>query len=347
MLRTAPPGDHDGQVTFSRLEESRPKRLGERIYFAEGDNAPLPSSSLPLREVAGILHRWPDLRVRVLGHSDVSEPGGADPALSIARAQAVVSALVQAGIAQDRLDAAGLGSRFPTEAPEGVPAPDLDRRATLVVLPAPVPIQTRLTFAPGKATPDAAGLQALETLARALDDHPEIRIRLHSRAAPNESPDPHALALQRASGVVARLDRLGFPAGRMEPLAVVGGTIPGDLGFEIASVDLKRTIPFEAGASELPASADRAVEDVARTEMALQGWRVEVLGHAGPDDGDEVQALAHARARAVADALVRRGVRETHIDVRGVVASEGADPQQARSVLVSIAAPTTDRAQAP
>ncbi|AWM34600.1 OmpA family protein [Hymenobacter nivis] len=78
------------------------------------DKATLRPDAQPvLAEVQKLLADSPDLRLAVQGHTDNTSTPAHNQQLSEARAQAVVAALAQAGIAASRLQAAGFGQTKP------------------------------------------------------------------------------------------------------------------------------------------------------------------------------------------------------------------------------------------
>jgi outer membrane protein OmpA-like peptidoglycan-associated protein len=93
------------------------------VYFEFASAKLRPESDTAIAEVAGVLKRHPDWRVRIEGHTD--NIGGNDPNLTLSRrrAEAVKAAIVaRLGGGTDRLDTAGLGASQPretNETPEG------------------------------------------------------------------------------------------------------------------------------------------------------------------------------------------------------------------------------------
>jgi outer membrane protein OmpA-like peptidoglycan-associated protein len=73
-----------------------------------------PESKAALAEIARLLNNLPDLRIFVVGHTDMTGDVTRNQSLSEARAEAVVRALVaEHGIAQYRLEAFGVGPLAP------------------------------------------------------------------------------------------------------------------------------------------------------------------------------------------------------------------------------------------
>lgn len=66
-----------------------------------------------MAEVLTLLQQNPQLRLAVQGHTDNAGTAAHNQQLSTARAQAVVAELAKAGIAANRLQAAGFGQTKP------------------------------------------------------------------------------------------------------------------------------------------------------------------------------------------------------------------------------------------
>lgn len=98
------------------------------ILFRSGSAAIAPTSEPVLAQLAGYVAACPDLPVYVEGHTDADGAAGANLALSVARAEAVVAALVDLGIVPARLYAVGYGESAPV-APNDTPqGKQLNRR---------------------------------------------------------------------------------------------------------------------------------------------------------------------------------------------------------------------------
>jgi outer membrane protein OmpA-like peptidoglycan-associated protein len=83
------------------------------IYFKTG-SAELDRASDPLlNSVAEIANRCPGVRIEVSGHTDSVGNPNANMDLSVQRARSVVSFLVQRGVSQGRIAAAGFGDTRP------------------------------------------------------------------------------------------------------------------------------------------------------------------------------------------------------------------------------------------
>lgn len=90
--------------------------LTEKIPFGKGTDRLTPPGRALVGDVAALLARRPDLRrVEVGGHTGSDGSEAANEVLSARRAEAVVAALVEAGVAADRLLAVGYGETLPID----------------------------------------------------------------------------------------------------------------------------------------------------------------------------------------------------------------------------------------
>ena len=86
---------------------------GDRLRFASG-SAALPAGELPdLDRTAKLLSDYPELAARIEGHTDSVGSAALNQRLSQQRAEAVMAALVDRGVAASRLNAEGLGPDRP------------------------------------------------------------------------------------------------------------------------------------------------------------------------------------------------------------------------------------------
>jgi outer membrane protein OmpA-like peptidoglycan-associated protein len=108
------------------LEKSLDKRETVQIrgiYFAFGSDRIRRKSERVLREISDVMHRHPDWKLRIDGHTDAVGSDSANLDLSRRRAAAVKAALVQRyGIVEQRLVSEGHGESSPVDTndtPEG------------------------------------------------------------------------------------------------------------------------------------------------------------------------------------------------------------------------------------
>jgi outer membrane protein OmpA-like peptidoglycan-associated protein len=103
------------------------------IHFDTGKSELKPDSAPALDEIAKLLKAKPELRLYVVGHTDMVADLATNLALSQARAQAVVKALVgQQGIAATRLIAFGAGPYAPVASNKTDDGRARNRRVELV-----------------------------------------------------------------------------------------------------------------------------------------------------------------------------------------------------------------------
>ncbi len=118
----------DGQVV-----ESEPIVL-RNVLFATGSAELLPASKAELDRLRGLLESNAALRIRLQGHTDDVGDEAANQTLSQRRAEAVKKYLVAAGIAADRLSAAGFGESRPQLEGTDTESRRLNRRTEFVIL---------------------------------------------------------------------------------------------------------------------------------------------------------------------------------------------------------------------
>ena len=83
------------------------------ILFQSGSARMTEASAPALDELAGYLAMCPEATVHVEGHTDADGPDDLNLVLSVARAEAVVNALIDRGVRADRLYAIGYGESLP------------------------------------------------------------------------------------------------------------------------------------------------------------------------------------------------------------------------------------------
>jgi len=107
----------------------------DNVYFDFGTANLTPESVPAIAEMAKLLSENSSLRVQIVGHTDWIGDADVNLSLSRKRADAVVVALVKAGIAADRFGATGLGMLSPRATNTTDAGRALNRRVELVELP--------------------------------------------------------------------------------------------------------------------------------------------------------------------------------------------------------------------
>jgi OmpA-OmpF porin, OOP family len=102
------------------------------LQFDTGKSVLKPESQAQLAPMVALLKGQPALKVFIVGHTDNVGAFEANRALSLARAQAVVAALQQAGIAADRLSAQAAASFAPVASNASEAGRAKNRRVELV-----------------------------------------------------------------------------------------------------------------------------------------------------------------------------------------------------------------------
>ena len=103
------------------------------IFFAFDQHALLPASRTELDKVVQLMEGNPTLKIRLDGYTDSVGTAVHNDALSLMRAQAVVSYLASKGIASDRMAARGLGARNPVASNATEAGRALNRRTEMVI----------------------------------------------------------------------------------------------------------------------------------------------------------------------------------------------------------------------
>lgn len=103
------------------------------VLFDTGKTEVLPDSKAQLDQMAAVLKAQPTLKVFVVGHTDNVGALDANLALSQGRAQAVVTALTQRGIAAARLQARGVANLAPVASNASEDGRAKNRRVEMVL----------------------------------------------------------------------------------------------------------------------------------------------------------------------------------------------------------------------
>ncbi|MGA1344833.1 MAG: OmpA family protein [Ilumatobacteraceae bacterium] len=129
-LDPRPPIDDDEAVRIT--EQLRELVTGEPIAFNPGGTRLVETSRDVLDRVAVVLSKVPEATVLVRGHTDSDGVPESNVTLSAARADAVIAALAERGIAVERLSAEGVGAAEPVLV-DGIEDKLASRRVEFVV----------------------------------------------------------------------------------------------------------------------------------------------------------------------------------------------------------------------
>ena len=103
------------------------------IFFQSGSATIAAESALALDELAIDLAACPKAVVHIEGHTDADGDETLNMALSVARAEAVVNALIVRGVAADRLYAVGYGESMPIATNDTAEGKRINRRIVVTV----------------------------------------------------------------------------------------------------------------------------------------------------------------------------------------------------------------------
>lgn len=102
------------------------------INFDTGKSDIKPEAQPTVREIAAMLQAAPSLKIAIEGHTDNVGSAASNKSLSDKRAKSVMAAVAAAGIAADRLSAAGFGAERPIADNRGEEGRAKNRRVELV-----------------------------------------------------------------------------------------------------------------------------------------------------------------------------------------------------------------------
>jgi outer membrane protein OmpA-like peptidoglycan-associated protein len=104
------------------------------ILFQSGSARLADESSAAIDELAGYLELCPDAVVHVEGHTDADGADDLNLALSVSRAEMVVEALIERGVAFQRLYAVGYGESLPIADNDTAAGKRANRRIAFTIL---------------------------------------------------------------------------------------------------------------------------------------------------------------------------------------------------------------------
>ncbi len=104
-----------------------------RIYFKTDKSDLLPGSMDELDELLSVLNKYPNMSIKIMGHTDSRNSESYNQKLSEKRAKAVYDYLVAKGISADRLEYAGYGKKYPIADNTNETGMQLNRRVQVKV----------------------------------------------------------------------------------------------------------------------------------------------------------------------------------------------------------------------
>ena len=105
------------------------------VTFDTNSTVLRPGLQSEINRVAGVLNQYPNTLVRVEGHTDSRGSDAYNMDLSIRRANAVKTLLVQRGIADSRIDAIGYGKTMPVATNDTEAGRQRNRRVEIKIAP--------------------------------------------------------------------------------------------------------------------------------------------------------------------------------------------------------------------
>ncbi|MBI5375354.1 MAG: OmpA family protein [Candidatus Schekmanbacteria bacterium] len=140
---TAKMNDQQSQIDQMKTEQASVKSEGNNLIVnMKGDALfATDSSSLQagafnnLREIAGILKKYPDTKVVIKGYTDSVGTDDYNQKLSENRANSVKNVLLGEGVASERITTIGYGKSFPVASNDTPEGRQMNRRVEIVVVP--------------------------------------------------------------------------------------------------------------------------------------------------------------------------------------------------------------------
>jgi OOP family OmpA-OmpF porin len=108
------------------------KFILKNIYFNTDQAMLLPASDMELNKLAGFLKQHPKLKLTITGHTDNQGTAEHNQVLSLARAKAVESYLIDHGIGEERIETQGMGMTQPISSNETEEGRASNRRVEVV-----------------------------------------------------------------------------------------------------------------------------------------------------------------------------------------------------------------------
>ncbi len=123
------------QDRLRREQERLDIALSSDVLFASGSASLQPGAREKIRQLAGVLNRYPRTTVQVVGHTDNRGSEAANLELSRRRAQAVAEELVLAGVSSTRITTFGRGASSPVAGNDTPEGRAMNRRVEIIIQP--------------------------------------------------------------------------------------------------------------------------------------------------------------------------------------------------------------------
>ncbi|NRB50716.1 MAG: OmpA family protein [Saprospiraceae bacterium] len=124
----------EGGVPLYRRLVTDGKVIFNTIQFDYNKASLRPSAKESIDRIAAMMSQQPNVKLSVEGHTDSDGTNAANQDLSERRAAAVKAALVELGIAADRLQAKGWGEEQPLETDDSAAAKQQNRRVEFILI---------------------------------------------------------------------------------------------------------------------------------------------------------------------------------------------------------------------
>lgn len=116
-----------------RTENGIITKLKGDILFASGKDVLRPEAINNLNQIAEIIRKYPEDRLKVIGHTDSDGSNELNAALSQRRAEAVRAQLVKGGVPQEYINTYGMGEAQPVASNATAEGKQLNRRVDIEI----------------------------------------------------------------------------------------------------------------------------------------------------------------------------------------------------------------------
>jgi outer membrane protein OmpA-like peptidoglycan-associated protein len=128
-------GDNLDSINYELLSVKPGSLLRlQKIYFAQGDHRIQPNSEAELHELILLLERYPDMIIRLEGHTDRLGGRHANMLLSQNRVDEIKKYLIRKGIDQKRIKTQAFGGNRPISTENNEESRKLNRRVEVRIL---------------------------------------------------------------------------------------------------------------------------------------------------------------------------------------------------------------------